>query len=53
VIVLVARDHVEEHAAKLLLEEAHRQLESLHHIEGLLVGVYPGRVEIKMGERGE
>lgn len=38
-VVLIARNDIEDHAAELLLDGAHRELESPDDVEGLLVGV--------------
>ncbi len=52
-IVLVAGDNVEDHPPKLLFAGTHGEPESLDHVEGLLVGVSAGGVEIEVCERGQ
>jgi len=53
VIVLVAGDHIEDHATKLLVAGLHGKPQALDDIEGLLVGVSAGGVEIEVSERSE
>ena len=47
-VVLIARDDVEDHSPELLLHRRHRQLELADRQQRLLVGVGSGLVEIKM-----
>jgi len=53
VVVLVARDDVEHHAAELLLQLPRRQLEAAHREQRLLVGVSAREVEVEVRERPE
>src|SRR5260221_10438883 len=52
-IVLVAADNIEDHPTKLLLASVDGKPQTLDHVEGLLVGVGAGGVEIEVGKRGQ
>lgn len=52
-IVLIAGDDVENHASELLLDCIHRQFQTPDHVEGLLVGVRPGGIEVEVRKSGE
>src|ERR1700721_4319098 len=52
-IVLIAGDNVEDHPTRLLFAGTHREPQALDYIEGLLVGVSAGRVEIEVSERSQ
>ncbi len=52
-IVLIAADHIKDHAAKLLFAITHGKAQAPDHIECLLVGIGTRRVEIEVGERSK
>lgn len=53
VVVLVAGDDVENHAAKLLFDLLRRQLQLAHNEERLLIAMCVGVVEIEIRHRAE